>query len=98
MLLLLTTSMAALTSRANQQKGANKLISSYGNESGELNRTQSKNMLVQRVTIYANNGKSSINVGAKQGKIVINGGVKRREPVAKAWGKVSSCCQATKKV
>ena len=98
MLLLLTTSMAALTSRANQQKGANKLISSYGNESGELNTTQSKNMLVQRVTIYANNGKSSINVGAKQGKIVINGGVKRREPVAKAWGKVSSCCQATKKV
>ena len=33
-------------------------------------------MLVQRVTIYVNYGKSSINV-------VINGGVKRREPVAK---------------
>ena len=40
-------------------------------------------MLVQRVTIYANYGKSSINVGAEQGKSVINGGVKRREPVAK---------------
>ena len=48
-------------------------------------------MLVQRVTIYANYRKSSINV-------VINGGVKRREPVAKARGKVSSCCQATEKV
>ena len=33
-------------------------------------------MLVQRVTIYANYGKSSINV-------VVNGGVKRREHVAK---------------
>ena len=40
-------------------------------------------MLVQRVTIYANYGKSSINVGAGHGKIVINGAVKRREPVAK---------------
>ena len=48
MLLLLTTNNAAVTSRANQQQGANKL-SSYGNESRELNRTQSKNMLVQRV-------------------------------------------------
>ena len=83
MLLLLTTNNAAVTSRANQQKGANKLISSYGNESGELNRTQSKNLLVQRVTIYVNYGKSSINVGAEHGKSVINGGVKRREPVAK---------------
>ena len=40
-------------------------------------------MLLQRVKIYANYGKIRIIVGAEHGKSVINGGVKRREPVAK---------------
>lgn len=73
------------------------MISSYGNESGELNRTQSKNMLVQRLTIYANYGKSSINVGAEHGKSVINGGVKRREPVAKRGEKFHLVARQRKK-
>ena len=54
-------------------------------------------MLVQRVKIYANYGKSSTIVGSEHGKSVINGDVKRPEPVAKRGEKFHLVARQRKK-